>query len=110
MSEELFCWQLYQLNCPLSCPVLLRSWRVCEVNMEELRAVLLILSQLFFTLVGSIANVLLGITLRDLPKLTCSTYYVLLANVTICNLLVCAFVKTILSIYIAYAYLKVNIL
>ena len=76
--------------------------------MEELKATILIMSQLFFTMIGAICNILLGITLRDLPNLSCSTFYVMLANVTVCNLLVCAFVKTILSIYVAYAFLKVD--
>ena len=46
---------------------------------------------------------------RDLPNLASATFYVLLANVTVCNLLICTLVKTILSIYLGYAYLKVTI-
>ena len=77
--------------------------------MDQFRAGLLIVSQLFFTLVGAIVNILLGITLRDLPNISCGTYYVLLANVSVCNLLICTFVKTILSIYVSYAFLKVSL-
>ena len=47
--------------------------------------------------------------LRDLPNLASATLYVLLANVTVCNLVVCTLVKTILSIYLGYAYLKVTL-
>ena len=47
-------------------------------------------------------------TKRDLPNLASATSYVLLANVTVCNLVVCTIVKTILSIYLGYAYLKVG--
>ena len=53
--------------------------------MDQLRAGLLVASQLFFTLVGAIANILLGITLRDLKNISCGTYYVLLANVAACT-------------------------
>ena len=70
---------------------------------------LLIFSQLFFTLFGALVNIVLGITLRDLPDLSCSTYYVLLANISVCNLVICTFVKTILSIYISYAFIKVRL-
>ena len=49
------------------------------------------------------------VILRDLPNLASATFYVLLANVTVCNLLICTLVKTILSIYLGYAYLKVTI-
>ena len=69
---------------------------------------LLIFSQLFFTLFGALVNIVLGITLRDLPDLSCSTYYVLLANISVCNLVICTFVKTILSIYVSYAFIKVR--
>ena len=79
-----------------------------DQQMDQLRAGLLVVSQLFFTLVGSVANIVLGITLRDLHNSSCGTYYVLLANVTMANVLVCTFVKTILSIYVSYAFLKVS--
>ena len=69
---------------------------------------LLIFSQLFFTLFGALVNIVLGITLRDLPDLSCSTYYVILANISVCNLVICTFVKTILSIYVSYAFIKVG--
>ena len=69
---------------------------------------LLIFSQLFFTLFGAVVNIVLGITLRDLPNLSCSTYYVILANISVCNLVICTFVKTILSIYVSYAFSKVR--
>ena len=45
---------------------------------------------------------------RDLPNLASATFYVLLANVAVCNLVICTLVKTILSIYLGYAYLKVT--
>ena len=77
--------------------------------METGKTVLLIFSQLFYTLVGAVVNIVLGITLRDLPNLPCSTYYVILANISVCNLIICTFVKTILSIYVSYAYIKVKL-
>ena len=48
------------------------------------------------------------VTPRDLPNLASATFYVLLANVAVCNLVICTLVKTILSIYLGYAYLKVT--
>lgn len=94
--------------------------------MSELRATALVLSQLLFTVFGAMVNIMLGITLRlllllvvvviiavvvtsrDLPNLASATFYVLLANVAVCNLVICTLVKTILSIYLGYAYLKVT--
>ena len=76
--------------------------------MQRGETTLLIFSQLFFTLVGAVVNIVLGITLRDLPDLSCSTYYVILANISVCNLVICTFVKTILSIYVSYAFVKVK--
>ena len=76
--------------------------------METGRAAVLVFSQLFYTLVGAVINIFLGITLRDLPNLPCSTYYVILANISVCNLIICTFVKTILSIYVSYAFIKVS--
>ena len=95
--------------------------------MSELRAAALVLSQLLFTVFGAVINIMLGITLRllllllivviiavvlviprDLPNLASATFYVLLANVAVCNLVICTLVKTILSIYLGYAYLKVT--
>ena len=55
--------------------------------METGRAAVLVFSQLFYTLVGAVINIFLGITLRDLPNLPCSTYYVILANISVCNLI-----------------------
>ena len=76
--------------------------------MQRGETTLLIFSQLFFTLVGAVVNIVLGITLRDLPDLSCSTYYVILANISVCNLVISTFVKTILSIYVSYAFIKVR--
>ena len=73
--------------------------------MSEVRAGVLVLSQLCFTLVGSVANTALGITLRDLPGLASTTHHVLLANVCVANLVSCTLVKTVLSIYVGYAFL-----
>ena len=44
-----------------------------------------------------------------MANLASATFYVLLANVSVCNLLICTLVKTILSIYLGYAYLKVTL-
>ena len=76
--------------------------------MQTGQTTLLIFSQLAFTLLGAIVNIVLGITLRDLPNLSCSTYYVILANISVCNLVISTFVKTILSIYVSYAFIKVK--
>ena len=51
------------------------------------------------------ANTALGITLRDLPGLASTTHHVLLANVCVANLVSCTLVKTVLSIYVGYAFL-----
>ena len=79
------------------------------MNKEE-ETVLLVLSQLFFTIFGSIVNLLLFITVRDLPNLSSSMYHVLLINLTFCNLLICTFIKPVTGIYIGYAYAKVSYL
>jgi hypothetical protein len=81
-----------------------------SIGMEgrtETDMLLLVISQLFFTCFGSLFNLLLFIILKDLPDLSCSTYHVLLANVTASNLFVCTIVKSVGSIYITYAFAKV---
>ena len=79
-----------------------------QSGMEEREAGLLVLSQLLFTLLGSMVNIFLGITLRDLPNLPASTYHVLLANLAAANLLTCTLAKPIASVFISYAFLKVR--
>ena len=44
-----------------------------------------------------------------MPGLPCSTYNVVLANLSLANLLVCSIVKPMSSIYVSYAYAKVSL-
>lgn len=76
--------------------------------MKELEATILILSQLFFTIIGSLCNLLLFITVRDLPNISSSTYHVLLINLSFCNIIICAFFKPVCGIYISFAFSSVS--
>ena len=75
--------------------------------MDEQRTSVLVISQLFFTVFGSLANVLVFIILRDLPDLSSSTYNVLILNLTATNLITCTIVKPMSSIFISYAFAEV---
>ena len=76
--------------------------------MKELETGFLVFSQLSFTIFGSLFNLFLFITLRDLPNLSASTHHVLLVNLSFCNLLICTFVKPLSGIYISYAFTNVS--
>ena len=73
----------------------------------EIKTALLVMSQLFFTVFGSLLNVFLFIILRDLPDLSCSTYNVLILNLSFCNILSCTIVKPMASIFVSYAFTQV---
>ena len=79
-----------------------------KININEVETGILVLSQLSFTIFGSLFNLFLFITLRDLPNLSASTYHVLLVNLSFCNLLICTFIKPVTSIYISYAFANVS--
>ena len=76
---------------------------------KETKTAILVMSQLFFTVFGSLLNVFLFIILRDLPDLSCSTYNVLVLNLSFCNILSCTIVKPMASIFVSYAYTQVSI-
>ena len=75
---------------------------------EKTRTIILVVSQLFFTVFGSLANVFVFIILRDLPDLSSSTYNILLLNLTATNLIICTIVKPMSSIFISYAFTEVS--
>ena len=77
------------------------------VSPSEKETMLLVVSQLFFTSFGSLFNLFLFLTLKDLPQLSASTYHILLTNTAAANLFVCTIVKSTGSIYISYAFSKV---
>lgn len=81
-----------------------------QQKMNERETGLLVLSQMSFTIFGSLFNLFLFITLRDLPNLAASTYHVLLVNLSFCNILICTFIKPVTSIYVGYAFAKVSLL
>lgn len=87
---------------------------------------LLVLSQMIFPLVGTLANNLLLITLKvhcssyvvmyvthmiivaqTMPDLSASTYHFLLANLSLTNVISCTILKPASAVYISYAYAKV---
>ena len=76
--------------------------------MNEVETGILVFSQLSFTIFGSLFNLFLFITLRDLPNLSASTYHVLLVNLSFCNIIICTFIKPVASIFISYAYANVR--
>ena len=80
-----------------------------EINviMDEIKTSVLVVSQLFFTLFGSLVNIFLFIIIRDLPDLSSSTYNVLILNLSFCNIINCTIVKPMASIIISYAYTQV---
>ena len=81
-----------------------------QQKMNERETGLLVLSQISFTIFGSLFNLFLFITLRDLPNLAASTFHVLLVNLSFCNILICTFIKPVSSIYVSYAFAKVSLL
>ena len=78
-------------------------------TMDEIKTSVLVVSQLFFTIFGSLVNIFLFIILRDLPDLSSSTFNVLILNLSFCNLLSCSIVKPMASIIVSYAYAQVII-
>ena len=82
---------------------------------------LLVLSQMIFPLVGTLANNLLLITLKvqcsvcnshdhrlqTMPDLSASTHHFLLANLCLTNVISCTILKPASAVYISYAYAKV---
>ena len=70
----------------------------------------LVLSQMFFTVFGSLANIFVFIILRDLPSLSSSTYNILLLNLTAANLIVCTIVKPMSSVFVSYSFAEVSLL
>ena len=68
---------------------------------------MLVLSQMFFTVFGSLANIFVFIILRDLPSLSSSTYNILLLNLTAANLIVCTIVKPMSSVFVSYSFAEV---
>ena len=75
--------------------------------MEEIKTSLLVVSQLFFTVFGSLVNIFLFIIFRDLPDLSSSTYNVLILNLSFCNIIRCTIIKPMASIFVSYAYTQV---
>ena len=67
------------------------------------------MSQLSFTVFGTIFNNILFNALKETPGIPASNYHVLLLNLTLSNLLVSNIVKPMSSIYISYAFAKVAI-
>ena len=68
----------------------------------------LVMSQMMFTVLGSLSNNLVLITLKDLPDMSASTYHVLLANLALTNLITCTLIKPASAVYIGYAHAKVD--
>ena len=68
---------------------------------------MLVLSQMFFTVFGSLANIFVFIILRDLPSLSSSTYNILLLNLTATNLIICTIVKPMSSVFVSYSFAEV---
>ena len=81
-----------------------------KVVLNEVETGILVFSQLLFTIFGSLFNLFLFITLRDLPNLSASTYHVLLVNLSFCNICICTFIKPVSSIYVSYAFANVSLL
>ena len=77
--------------------------------MNEEKTSILVISQLFFTVFGSLANIFVFIILRDLPDLSSSTYNILILNLTATNLIICTIVKPMSSIFISLAFAEVLI-
>ena len=77
--------------------------------MHDTNVSILVVSQLFFTLFGSLMNVMIFIILRDVPNLASSSYNVLILNLAFCNLISCTIVKPMASIFISFAYAQVAI-
>ena len=69
---------------------------------------MLVLSQMFFTVFGSLANIFVFIILRDLPSLSSSTYNILLLNLTATNLIICTIVKPMSSVFVSYSFAEVR--
>ena len=76
-------------------------------TMEEIKTSVLVVSQLFFTVFGSLVNIFLFIIFRDLPDLSSSTYNVLILNLSFCNIIRCTIIKPMASIFVSYAYTQV---
>ena len=76
--------------------------------MDEIKTSFLVVSQLFFTVFGSLVNIFLFIVIRDLPDLSSSTFNVLILNLSFCNLISCTIVKPMASIFVSYAYTQVG--
>lgn len=76
--------------------------------MEEIKTSVLVVSQLFFTVFGSLVNIFLFIIFRDLPDLSSSTYNVLILNLSFCNIIRCTIIKPMASIFVSYAYTQVG--
>lgn len=68
----------------------------------------LVMSQMMFTILGTLANNLVLITLKDLPDISATTYHILLANISFTNLITCTLIKPAFAVYIGYSYAKVK--
>ncbi|XP_023349697.1 uncharacterized protein LOC111718359 [Eurytemora carolleeae] len=77
-----------------------------KTTFNEVETCILALSQLLFSVLGTMLNNLILNTVKDTPGLPSSTYHVLLLNLSLCNLLVCSIVKPMSGIYISYAYAR----
>ena len=105
-------------SCCMLSKFLLQSTQCCDLRnktvyeqtkMNEEKTSILVISQLFFTVFGSLANIFVFIILRDLPDLSSSTYNVLILNLTATNLIICTIVKPMSSIFISLAFAEVLI-
>ena len=79
-----------------------------EKEDDRTRTAMLVLSQMFFTVFGSLANIFVFIILRDLPSLSSSTYNILLLNLTATNLIICTIVKPMSSVFVSYSFAQVR--
>ena len=68
----------------------------------------LVMSQMMFTIFGTLANNLVLITLKDLPDLSASSYHILLANMAFTNLIICTIVKPMSSVFVSYSFAEVR--
>ena len=69
----------------------------------------LVMSQMMFTIFGTLTNNLVLITLKDLPDLSASSYHILLANMAFTNLVICTILKPASAVYIGYSFAKVSL-
>ena len=75
-----------------------------EKLFDEAGTAILVLTQMLVSCLGIITNSLLLVAVKDFS----STYHILLANLSFCNLFVCTVLKPVTSINSGYAYAKMQ--